>query len=102
MDSKNSSFLQIEKTLQSYLASDKIMIVSNGIRGMGYLIRYLLQNDRAVPPNLLSQFVRVSLSIYHYDYRMILGISFREILCNKQRFFFTKINVINHCLPAIR
>lgn len=55
------NFRQIEKTLQSYLASDKILIVCNGIRGMGYLIRHLLQNNRTVPPNVLSQFVRVSL-----------------------------------------
>lgn len=46
--------------MQSYLASDKIVIVSNGIRGIGYLIRHLLQNDRPVPANLLSQFVRVT------------------------------------------
>ncbi|KOB75499.1 Translational activator GCN1 [Operophtera brumata] len=55
-----SCALFIEKALQSYLASDKIPVVCNGIRGMGYLIRHLLTNARGVPSNLLSQFVRVS------------------------------------------
>ncbi|GBP56848.1 eIF-2-alpha kinase activator GCN1 [Eumeta japonica] len=49
---------KINKTLLGYLTSDKIPVVSNGIRGIGYLIRYLLQNDKPVPPNILSQFVR--------------------------------------------
>lgn len=51
---------KIDKALLVYLASDKIPVVSNGIRGIGYLIRYLLQNNRPVPQNILSQFVRVS------------------------------------------
>lgn len=49
---------RVEKALLGYLASDKIPIVCNGIRGISYLIRYLLLNDRPVPQNLLSQFVR--------------------------------------------
>lgn len=54
---------KIDKALLGYLASDKIPIVCNGIRGIGYLIRYLLEKDRPVPPNILSQFVRVSSNI---------------------------------------
>ncbi|XP_072943447.1 stalled ribosome sensor GCN1 isoform X2 [Epargyreus clarus] len=49
---------KVDKTLLAYLASDKIPIACNGIRGMGYLMRYLLQKDRPIPPNILSQFVR--------------------------------------------
>ncbi|CAH2086956.1 unnamed protein product [Euphydryas editha] len=49
---------KIDKALLGYLASDKTPIVCNGIRGIGYLIRYLLEKDRPVPPNILSQFVR--------------------------------------------
>ncbi|XP_060810909.1 stalled ribosome sensor GCN1 [Amyelois transitella] len=49
---------KIDKALLGYLASDKIPITCNGIRGIGYLMKYLLQNDRPIPPNLLSQFVR--------------------------------------------
>ncbi|XP_045785525.1 eIF-2-alpha kinase activator GCN1 isoform X2 [Maniola jurtina] len=49
---------KIDKALLAYLASDKIPIVCNGIRGIGYLICYLLEKDRPVPPNILSQFVR--------------------------------------------
>lgn len=49
---------KIDKTLLAYLASDKIPIVCNGIRGIGFLMKYLLQNDRPLPQNILSQFVR--------------------------------------------
>ncbi|CAB3252124.1 unnamed protein product [Arctia plantaginis] len=49
---------KVEKTLLSYLASDKILIACNGIRGIGYLMKYLLENDRPVPQSILSQFVR--------------------------------------------
>ncbi|XP_052737701.1 eIF-2-alpha kinase activator GCN1 [Bicyclus anynana] len=49
---------KIDKALLGYLTSDKIPIVCNGIRGIGYLICYLLEKDRTVPPNILSQFVR--------------------------------------------
>lgn len=51
---------KIDRALLAYLASDKIPIVCNGIRGIGYLIRHLLSSDTPVPPNILSQFVRVS------------------------------------------
>lgn len=51
---------KIEKALLSYLQSDKVPIVCNGIRGIGYLIKYLIDSERNVPQNLLSQFVRVS------------------------------------------
>lgn len=49
---------KVEKTLLGYLASDKVLIACNGIRGIGYLMRYLLENDRPVPHTILSQFVR--------------------------------------------
>ncbi|XP_032513752.2 stalled ribosome sensor GCN1 isoform X1 [Danaus plexippus] len=49
---------KIDRALLAYLASDKIPIVCNGIRGIGYLIRHLLSSDTPVPPNILSQFVR--------------------------------------------
>lgn len=52
---------KIERALLAYLASDKIPVACNGIRGIGYLMRYLLNEDRPVPPNILSQFVRVSI-----------------------------------------
>ncbi|CAH2226536.1 jg26256, partial [Pararge aegeria aegeria] len=51
---------KIDKALLGYLSSDKIPIVCNGIRGIGYLICHLLKKDKPVPPNILSQFVRVS------------------------------------------
>lgn len=53
---------KIDRTLLGYLQSDRIPVVCNGIRGIGYLMRYLLQQDRPVPPHLLNQFVRVSVS----------------------------------------
>lgn len=49
---------KVDRALLAYLASDKVPVVCNGIRGIGYLIRYLLQNNRPVPQNVLSQFVR--------------------------------------------
>ncbi|XP_075992954.1 lethal (3) 80Fj [Anticarsia gemmatalis] len=49
---------KVEKTLLGYLASDKIPIACNGIRGIGYLMRHLLDNERPVPQIILSQFVR--------------------------------------------
>ncbi|KAI5634478.1 HEAT repeats domain-containing protein [Phthorimaea operculella] len=49
---------KIEKVLLQYLQNDKIPIVCNGIRGMGYLMRYLLVNNRPVPAGILSQFAR--------------------------------------------
>ncbi|XP_053625141.1 stalled ribosome sensor GCN1 isoform X2 [Plodia interpunctella] len=49
---------KIDKALLNYLASDKVPIACNGIRGIGYLMKYLLQNNRPIPPNILSQFVR--------------------------------------------
>ncbi|KAJ0180220.1 hypothetical protein K1T71_003624 [Dendrolimus kikuchii] len=69
---------KVEKTLLGYLASDKIPIVCNGIRGISYLMRYLLQNDKPVPQNILSQFVRVMFhytTVHHvcYSPRSILG-----------------------------
>lgn len=54
---------KIDKALLGYLASDKTPIVCNGIRGIGYLMCYLLKNDRPVPANILSQFVRVSTNL---------------------------------------
>lgn len=54
---------KIDRALLAYLASDKTPIACNGIRGIGYLMCYLLKNDRPVPPNILSQFVRVSTCI---------------------------------------
>lgn len=51
---------KIDKVLLAYLQSDKIPVACNGIRGIGYLMMYLLQNDRHVPQSILSQFVRVS------------------------------------------
>ncbi|KAJ2952425.1 hypothetical protein O0L34_g6729 [Tuta absoluta] len=49
---------KIEKVLLQYLQNDKIPIVCNGIRGMGYLMRHLLLNNRPVPAGILSQFAR--------------------------------------------
>lgn len=51
---------KVDKALLALLASDKIPIACNGIRAMGYLMRYLLDQGRPVPPAILSQFVRVS------------------------------------------
>ena len=50
----------VDKALLALLASDKIPIACNGIRAMGYLMRYLLKEDRQIPPAILSAFVRVS------------------------------------------
>ncbi|KAG7307028.1 hypothetical protein JYU34_007159 [Plutella xylostella] len=55
---KDSYEEKIDKALLGYLTSDKVPIVCNGIRGMGYLMRYLLQNGRPIPQSILSQFVR--------------------------------------------
>ncbi|XP_050665162.1 eIF-2-alpha kinase activator GCN1 isoform X1 [Leptidea sinapis] len=49
---------KMNKALLGYLASDKPAIACNGIRGIGYLMRYLLRQDRPVPQPILSQFVR--------------------------------------------
>nr|XP_049695154.1 eIF-2-alpha kinase activator GCN1 [Helicoverpa armigera] len=49
---------RVDKALLALLASDKIPIACNGIRAIGYLMRYLLKEDRPIPPQLLSQFVR--------------------------------------------
>ncbi|CAK1552697.1 unnamed protein product [Leptosia nina] len=49
---------KVEKALLGYLASDKTPIACNGIRGMGYLLRYLIQQSRTLPQNIISQFVR--------------------------------------------
>uniref|UniRef100_A0A2A4IWL2 Stalled ribosome sensor GCN1-like HEAT repeats region domain-containing protein n=1 Tax=Heliothis virescens TaxID=7102 RepID=A0A2A4IWL2_HELVI len=49
---------KVDKALLALLASDKIPIACNGIRAIGYLMRYLLKEDRPIPPQLLSQFVR--------------------------------------------
>ncbi|CAH0406720.1 unnamed protein product [Chilo suppressalis] len=49
---------RIEKTLLSYLSSEHVMVVCSGIRGIAYLMQYLLKEGRPTPPNLLSQFVR--------------------------------------------
>lgn len=57
---------KVEKTLLGYLASDKILIACNGIRGIGYLMKYLLESDRPVPQAVLSQFARVSGSLYYF------------------------------------
>ncbi|XP_063377694.1 stalled ribosome sensor GCN1 [Cydia fagiglandana] len=49
---------KIEKALLGYLASDKVPIACNGLRGMGYLMKHLLEQDRAPPQVILTQFVR--------------------------------------------
>ncbi|XP_045491112.1 eIF-2-alpha kinase activator GCN1 [Colias croceus] len=49
---------KVDKALLGYLASDKTPIACNGIRGMGYLMKYLLDQDRPIPQNIMSQFVR--------------------------------------------
>ncbi|CAH0604472.1 unnamed protein product [Chrysodeixis includens] len=49
---------KVDKALLALLASDKIPVACNGLRGMGYLIRHLLREDRPVPQTILSQFVR--------------------------------------------
>ncbi|XP_059061266.1 LOW QUALITY PROTEIN: stalled ribosome sensor GCN1 [Achroia grisella] len=49
---------KIERALLGYLASDRTPLACNAIRGMAYLMRHLLQDDRPLPPNILSQFVR--------------------------------------------
>ncbi|XP_068630147.1 stalled ribosome sensor GCN1 [Battus philenor] len=49
---------RVERTLLAQLTSERPPLACNGVRGVGYLMRYLLLNDRPVPPNLLSQFVR--------------------------------------------
>lgn len=54
---------KINKTLLTYLTSDKVPVVNNGIRGIGYLIRYLLQNEKCIPQTIVAQFVRVSIII---------------------------------------
>ncbi|XP_014362251.2 eIF-2-alpha kinase activator GCN1 isoform X1 [Papilio machaon] len=49
---------RVERTLLTQLASERAPVACNAVRGIGYLARYLLQHDRPVPHNLLSQFVR--------------------------------------------
>ncbi|XP_047988388.1 eIF-2-alpha kinase activator GCN1 [Leguminivora glycinivorella] len=49
---------KIDKALLGYLASDKVPIACNGLRGMGYLMKHLLEHDRAPPQAILTQFVR--------------------------------------------
>ncbi|CAK1582375.1 unnamed protein product [Parnassius mnemosyne] len=49
---------KVERALLNHLASERPQVACNAVRGMGYLMRYLLANQRQVPPNILSQFVR--------------------------------------------
>ncbi|KAJ8723024.1 hypothetical protein PYW07_004204 [Mythimna separata] len=49
---------KVDKALLALLANDKIPIACNGIRAMGYLMRYLLTEGRPVPPAILNAFVR--------------------------------------------
>ncbi|XP_013182147.1 PREDICTED: translational activator GCN1 isoform X1 [Papilio xuthus] len=49
---------RVERTLLTHLASERAPVACNAVRGIGYLARHLLQHDRPLPHNLLSQFVR--------------------------------------------
>lgn len=54
---------KICKVLLSYLTSDKVPIVCNGIRGIGYLVKYLQLEKETIPQNLIVPFVRVSIEL---------------------------------------
>ncbi|KAM3961855.1 lethal (3) 80Fj [Aphomia sociella] len=49
---------RVERTLLAHLGSERTPVACNAIRGMTYLMRHLLQEDRPLPQNILSQFVR--------------------------------------------
>lgn len=46
-------------TLLSQLAADKVPVTLTAVRSCGYLLQYLLQNNKALPLNLLGPFVKV-------------------------------------------
>lgn len=52
---------KICKTLLNYLTSDKVPIVCNGIRGIGYLFQYLQIEKIPIPQVLIVPFARVSI-----------------------------------------
>ncbi|KAI8435425.1 hypothetical protein MSG28_003732 [Choristoneura fumiferana] len=49
---------KVERALLHHLASDKVPVACNALRGMAYLMHHLLETDRALPQQILSQFVR--------------------------------------------
>lgn len=51
---------KICKTLLNYLTNEKIPIVCNGIRGIGYLFQYLQNEKMPIPQILIVPFSRVS------------------------------------------
>lgn len=55
---------KVEKALLSHLTSDKAPITCNAVRGIGYLLRHLMDLDRPIPQTILSQFVRVKMIFY--------------------------------------
>lgn len=46
----------------SHLSADRVQIVMNGVRSCGYLFQHLMNEGQSVPQQILSPFVRVSVS----------------------------------------
>lgn len=46
-----------------YLLLIQVLIVSNGVRGCGYLFLHLLENDQPIPSSILTPFARVSIAV---------------------------------------
>ncbi|KAK7871251.1 hypothetical protein R5R35_007540 [Gryllus longicercus] len=49
---------RVGRVLMSYLAADRVPIVTNGIRGCGYLFNHLMLEGQPLPMPLLTPFVR--------------------------------------------
>lgn len=50
---------RVERALLGALAGERVPVACNALRGMAYLMLHLLAAERAPPPQILSQFVRV-------------------------------------------
>lgn len=53
---------RIVKTLLAHMTSDRIPLVTSGIKGTAYLLKYQIENDVPLQPTVLSTFSRVSIS----------------------------------------
>ncbi|KAG8314853.1 eIF-2-alpha kinase activator GCN1 [Homalodisca vitripennis] len=49
---------KINRTLLGYLVADRVPIVMNGVRGLGYLFQHMMRNSVKIPQTLLSPFCR--------------------------------------------
>uniref|UniRef100_A0A1B6KTU5 TOG domain-containing protein n=2 Tax=Graphocephala atropunctata TaxID=36148 RepID=A0A1B6KTU5_9HEMI len=49
---------KINRTLLGYLVADRVPIVMNGVRGLGYLFQHMMRTPTKIPPTLLSPFCR--------------------------------------------